>query len=151
MKTRIAQYQDVMRVVRYLRKTHAMTGWDWVPFDEKRVRNMVTYLVRTRGSDVIMAVNDAKQIKGALLAQTDLFFWSGKAKYASSVHTVGTGGGLHCLRRFIKWADDEGCDCIVESVATDIARAEKVYERLGFKRQGNALVYRFNEEQEEAA
>lgn len=151
MRTTIASYQDVMRIVRYLRKTHAMTGWDWVPFDEKRVRNMVTYLIRTQGCDVIMALNQDRNIKGVLLAQTDLFFWSGKAKYASSVHLIGTGGAFHCLRRFISWAEAQGCNCIVESVATEVERAEKVYQRLGFKRQGNALVYRFDKAQEEAA
>ena len=151
MKTRIATYKDALPIVRYLRKTHSLTGWDWVPFDEKRVRNMVVDMIRSQGGDVIFAYNEDNRITGVLLAQIDLFFWSGKTKYATDVHTIGTGGALHCMRRFVQWAKDQDCVCVVSAVATESERAEKLYTRMGFKRQGNALVYRFDEEQEQAA
>lgn len=154
MKTHIATYKDALPIVRYLRKTHATTGWDWVPFDEKRVRNMVVDMIRSQGADVIVAHDEEGRIRGVVLAQTDLFFWSGKTKYATDVHHISTGGGMSCFKRFIKWARDHDCACVITAVATEDERAERLYQRMGFKRKGNALVYRFDTEaltEEEAA
>ena len=54
------------------------------------------------------------------------------------------------MARFIEWAREHGCDCIVSAVATESEKAEALYLRMGFERQGNALVHRLESEERAA-
>ena len=151
MKTRIAKYHDALQVVQYLRKNHEATGWGRIPFEVKRVRNMVVHLIRTSGMDVILAYDKAGAIRGLVLAQVDVFFWNGKVKYATDVHHISTGGGMACLRRFVSWGREQDCECVITAIATTSPRAEEFYMKMGFERRGGALVHWLNDIAEEAA
>ena len=150
MRTKVAKYEDMPRVVKYLRKMHKTTGWDRLPFDEDTVKKNVVTMIRTQDIADVLIAEHKGEIRGVLLAVTDTFFWN-KAKYASDMHFVADGGGAALLPAFTRWADERNCSCLVMAVATDDERAERLYEKVGFKRVGGTMVFWFTAEQEKAA
>ena len=151
MRTRVARYEDVHAVVRYLRQNHDNTGWGCLPINDKVLRESVVALIRTHDvADVLVAEDSEGVIRGVLLATLDRFFWC-KKFYASSVHFVATGGGAALVNAFKHWAATRNCECIIEAVATDDARAEAFMEATGFERRGGALVCWLRQAEERAA
>lgn len=151
MRTRYAKYEDLHRVLSYLKRQHEATDWGTIPFDVELVKRNLVGMIRTQDVfEVIIAEDKEKNIRGVLLACTDQYFWN-KQRYASDLHFVASGGGAHVLNRFIRWAEERGCGSVIMAVATSDRRAEKLYERVGFQRVGGAMVRWLQEGKEQAA
>lgn len=150
MRTRLAKYSDLKAVVAYLKKMHETTDWEFVPFDEKLVRQNVVAMIRTQDiMDVIIAERKGR-ICGVVLVTLDTFFWA-KKRYASSVHFVADGGGPALLGMYKRWADERDCSYIIEAVATHDAKAERFFLASGFKRKGGTMVCALEQVKEQAA
>jgi hypothetical protein len=151
METRIANYADVAKVVKFAKKHHKALEWNVLPFSSQRVKENLCTMIRTEGMDVLIAEKDG-EIKALLLAGLDQFFMN-KMIYATDVHFVADSGGYALLRKFFSWAREHNAKACIMGIATadPLDRIASFYEASGMVRIGSTWVKWLDENLQEQA
>lgn len=152
MKARTANYADLNQLVKFCRVHHDKNEWNFLPFSSAKVKENLVGMIRTGGTDIIVAEDDDGKICGLLLAGMDQFFTC-KQWYATDVHFVADKGGREILAYFFEWAQAFNAKAVVMGIATadPDGRIARFYKLMGMEQIGSAWVKRFDNEQEQAA
>ena len=150
MRARVANYADLAELVKLARRHHELNDWNFLPFSSQKVRNKLVTMMRSPGTDVLVAEDEDRKLQGMLLAGLYQFFMN-QQLYASDVHFVADKGGVELLRLFFKWAEERRAQMCFMTIATADTeeRVRGFYEACGMERIGMIYVKRFHVEPQE--
>jgi hypothetical protein len=140
MKTRRANKQDVIPLVKFAKRMHPTTTFAHVPFNPPLFRSNLRKVLEHPNADVLIATRTDGEICGLLIAWAEPLLWSHQM-FATDVHFVAEAGGDQLLREFTRWARKK--NCVEAGVGTfngaDEDRIEKLYNRIGFETVGRTF------------
>lgn len=137
MIVRPAKHTDITAIVIFAKRMHGKSTFKDLAFNPQLFRRSLREIIKGGNGDILLAVNNKRQIRGFLMAWHEPMTWN-KRFYATDLHTVAEQGGDMLLRAFKKWAIERNCCEIGMGTfnGIDEDRIEKLYNRLGFKTVG---------------
>ncbi len=144
MALRLATLEDLPALVVLGREMHATSSYAPMDFDPERLKETITELMNK--SQFVVVVEDTNgQVVGGMLG-TVTQSWFGQDMVANDlalfVSQDARGGmaAVRLLKAFVQWAKLAGAKQIRPGVTTGHARAEQLFDKLGFTRCGASYV-----------
>ncbi len=141
MEVRIARFDDITRMVLFMKTRHDKSILSHIPFNPALLRRNLKEIIKGGNGDILLAIGKKGQIRGCLVAWAESLIWTHQ-KLATDIHFVAEAGGDMLLRAFKKWAKDKGCTELCMATFTHDAlidnRINKLYTRLGLIKSGTS-------------
>lgn len=144
MKLRMATVDDLPAIVMLGRGMHQESSFAPMNYDMDRVKGTISDLINKSQFVVVAEDKNGKVIGGMVGMVTQS--WFGRDMVANDlalfVASDARGGmaAIKMMKAFVHWAKLAGAKQIRPGVTTGHARAEKLFERLGFARCGASFV-----------
>lgn len=144
MKLRMATVDDLPAIVMLGRVMHQESSFAPMNYDMDRVKETISDLINKSQFVVVAEDKNGKVIGGMVGMVTQS--WFGRDMVANDlalfVASDARGGvaAIKMMKAFVHWAKLAGAKQIRPGVTTGHARAEKLFERLGFARCGASFV-----------
>lgn len=144
MKLRMATVDDLPAIVMLGRVMHQESSFAPMNYDMDRVKGTISDLINKSQFVVVAEDKNGKVIGGMVGMVTQS--WFGRDMVANDlalfVASDARGGmaAIKMMKAFVHWAKLAGAKQIRPGVTTGHARAEKLFERLGFARCGASFV-----------
>jgi hypothetical protein len=146
MMLRKATMDDLDGIYSLGERIHAQSQSRDYPLDVVRTKTFIASLIASKDS-LVLVDDTARGITGTLLARCESMFFS-KARYAVIyvAYAERRGAFVWLVRRFLKWAFVQklAVECVMDaSFGGDLgAKADKLYEKMGFAPLGRCFVVR---------
>lgn len=143
IEIRSANIEDVDWLVELGAQMHAESAYGFLPYDQEKVRRMITSYIDDPSTYCVLAAEHEQSIVGMLCGYLiDYFFCeeivaSDVAIYVDSGFR-GSSAAPRLIRAFREWAVARGARevCLGVSTGFEVERTGAFYERLGFTRVG---------------
>ncbi|MFM8899158.1 MAG: N-acetyltransferase family protein [Burkholderiales bacterium] len=144
MKLRMATLEDLPAICALGRSMHSQSTFAPMNYDIDRVKETIGGLIDKSQFVVVAEATNGEVIGGMAGMVTQSWFGSDSVAndLAIFIHPSHRGGVLavRLMKAFIEWARLAGAKQIRPGVTTGHARAEELFERLGFVRCGASFV-----------
>lgn len=144
MKLRFASMDDLTALAALGQEMHAASSYAPMDFDPDRLMVTITELM-DKSQFVVVAEGTNNEVIGVMLGMVTQS-WFGRDMVANDLALVvkrnarGSLAAVNLVKAFVQWAKLAGAKQIRPGVTTGHARAEKLFERLGFTRCGASFV-----------
>lgn len=144
MKLRMATVDDLPAIVMLGRVMHQESSFAPMNYDMDRVKGTISDLIN-KSQFVVVAEDTNGEVIGGMAGMVTQS-WFGRDMVANDlalfVASDARGGmaAIKMMKAFVHWAKLAGAKQIRPGVTTGHARAEKLFERLGFARCGASFV-----------
>lgn len=144
MKLRMATVDDLPALAVLGREMHETSSYAPMDYDPERLKETISELMN-KSQFVVVAEDTNGEVIGGMAGMVTQS-WFGRDMVANDLALFVTGdarGGMAAIKMmkaFVHWAKLAGAKQIRPGVTTGHARAEKLFERLGFARCGASFV-----------
>ncbi len=138
--SKVAEPEDATEIVELLRELGYETKPDLV---SRRISN-----IKTRKGEVILALNEDREILGCVHVFVDLRLAEGEVGEIVSLvvksEMRGQGIGKYLVRQACRWLTNQGCPTARVRANTVREKAHQFYENRGFKQQKTQKVFQMD-------